>query len=47
MAMKDLGEFTEEILLPGVERGVASVKDELKKEIMMNRNGINTVLEKL
>ena len=47
ITIKDFGEFTDEVLLPGVERTVSGVKNELSKEIMMNRNGINTVLEKL
>lgn len=47
ITMKDLGEFTDEVILPGVERTVKDSEERLERQILANRNGINAILEKL
>ncbi len=47
IAIKDLGEFTDEVILPGVERTVKDSEERLERQILATQNGINTILEKL
>ncbi|NQU77710.1 hypothetical protein HQ544_03360 [Candidatus Falkowbacteria bacterium] len=51
---KDLGEFTDEVIMPGVEHIVNDSEKRMgerigsvEREVLSNRNGINTILEKL
>jgi len=44
---KELGDFTDEVIMPGVERTVKQTEERLERKIDMTQNSVNIVLEQL